>query len=556
MNDRQDLTDVIDGLRREVSHLRGRLRDVVAFSSMRPLWTSGPPEAIAQGLAGALSSTSSLDLVFVRLRFPPHAHDVRILRAAAAALPPDETKRIADVFDRLVDTIPADRPFTAPDLLGDGDWLVTAAALGPAGEYGTVVAASRAGPFPDDSQQALMMVAANQVTAALKERQLFESERDAFARRESEDRLRATFAHAAIGIAITRLDGRFLEVNRAFCDITGYAEAELLAIDAASITHPEDVAAHLRLVQQMLAGSSPGCGIERRYVRRDGASVWAQESASLIRDTQGVPRSVVFLVLDVTNRKRAEARITEQTAMLHAQLAELAQQTTEKTRLLEEVSVARDQLDALSRRLVNLQEEERRAIARELHDEIGQLLTAIGLMVEDRSPAVLSNRQAELTQVVRELIARVRNLSMSLRPPMLDALGLLPTLLWQIDRVETQTGMRVEFHHANLDRRFPPPIEIAAFRIVQEALTNVARHAGVTAAKVEVWASTESLGVRIQDQGRGFDPEMGLAGPSSGLAGMRERARLLGGSFTIQSSPGHGACFLMRLPLSADGGER
>jgi signal transduction histidine kinase len=154
-----------------------------------------------------------------------------------------------------------------------------------------------------------------------------------------------------------------------------------------------------------------------------------------------------------------------------------------------------------------------------------------------------------MKRIVNDLIDRVRDLSMTLRPPMLDDLGLLSALTWQIDRFEAQTGISVRFHHADLDGRFDPQVEITAFRIVQEALTNVARHAGVRQAKVDVWASPVSLGVRIEDEGRGFDVEAALAARSTGLEGMRERSRLAGGRLAIESEPGQGTCLSVELPL-------
>ena len=216
-------------------------------------------------------------------------------------------------------------------------------------------------------------------------------------------------------------------------------------------------------------------------------------------------------------------------------------------RLVETVRENRERLAALSERVVNLQETERREMARELHDQIGQFLTGLRFMIE--SPR--AGGKEEMLSVVNELIGRVSDLSMNLRPPMLDGLGLLPALLWQIERFEAQTGIRVDFHHANLDRRFAPEVEITAFRIVQEALTNVARHAGVMKARVEVWSDAETLGARIADEGRGFSVEPALARYSSGLSGMRERCRLLGGQLTIESAPGAGTRLVMTLPLSA-----
>ncbi len=241
-------------------------------------------------------------------------------------------------------------------------------------------------------------------------------------------------------------------------------------------------------------------------------------------------------------------RFTQEELELLLLVADRAAPAVERGRLMETVNTAHDRLEALSRRLVQIQEAERAEIARELHDEVGQLLMGLNLMVEANELEAGSSR-GEIKRVVNELIGRVRDLSVSLRPPMLDALGLLPALLWQIERFQAQSRIQVAFRHANLDRRFPSDIETAAFRIVQEALTNVARHASVDGVDVQVTAEATRLRVEIEDRGRGFDVDAALAGPSSGLAGMRERARLLGGRVTMESAAGAGTRLRLVLPL-------
>ena len=213
-----------------------------------------------------------------------------------------------------------------------------------------------------------------------------------------------------------------------------------------------------------------------------------------------------------------------------------------------------DRLQALSRRLVEVQESERRHVARELHDEIGQSLTGIHLLLRMSTcePAY------EAQEMVGELIARVRNLSLDLRPSMLDDLGLLPALLWHFDRYTAQTDISVTFRHAGLEgRRFEPEVETGAYRIVQEALTNVARHAGVREATVRLRADRDTLTVEVEDQGAGFDPEAALAArASSGLSGMRERSALLGGTLKVESAPGAGVRLQAELPAGAPGEKR
>jgi signal transduction histidine kinase len=216
--------------------------------------------------------------------------------------------------------------------------------------------------------------------------------------------------------------------------------------------------------------------------------------------------------------------------------------------LLQEVTGAHERLRTLSRRLVTLQEEERRTIARELHDEVGQLLTSLNFLVEARERGGAAVAREQVRDMTSQLLDRIRDLSLNLRPPMLDDLGLVPTLLWHVERYRAQTGIDVRFRHRGVNERLPVGAEITAFRIVQEALTNIARHAGVTEASVDFWMEDGGLWLRVEDGGRGFDPNA-LRGASSGLTGMRERALLLGGALTVDSAPGRGTRVIAGLPL-------
>ncbi len=218
-----------------------------------------------------------------------------------------------------------------------------------------------------------------------------------------------------------------------------------------------------------------------------------------------------------------------------------------------------EQLQILSRRLVEVQEAERRTIARDLHDEVGQVLTGLSLALElvARQPAEHAPARLEHTQrLVNELIVRVRDMSMQLRPPMLDDLGLLPALLWYFERFREQTGIQVHFKRTGLEQRFSGDIEITVYRMVQEALINAANYAGVNEVHVRLLVGRKHLDVQIEDQGRGFDAQEALHNPAtSGLSGMRERTRLLGGDLQIDSEPGRGSCLTVYLPLLAtDGG--
>ncbi len=198
-------------------------------------------------------------------------------------------------------------------------------------------------------------------------------------------------------------------------------------------------------------------------------------------------------------------------------------------------------LQNLSRRLLAVQEEERRRLSRELHDEVGQILTGMRLTLE-RGERVggdgLRRALGDARGMLQELTDRVRDLSLRLRPTMLDDLGLAPALLWHFQRYTAQTGVRVDFRHEGLDRRLAPEGETAAYRIIQEALTNVARHSGAAEASVRISLDREAFRLEIEDRGAGFDPSAAPAG--CGLSGMRQRVALLGGKLTLTSAPGSG----------------
>ena len=264
------------------------------------------------------------------------------------------------------------------------------------------------------------------------------------------------------------------------------------------------------------------------------------DHAYLRQLTSTLHRNVETLTAEIQARARAEARLR----------AELAERKRDEMAL----RASSQQLQDLSRRLVAIQEAERRHLARELHDEIGQMLTGLNLLLETGrafSDRALVARLREAQAVVTDLTARVRTLSLDLRPSMLDDLGLLPALIWHFERYTAQTQVHVAFKHRGLDQSLDPLLATAAYRVVQEALTNVARYAQVAEVSVAVWIKHPRLVVSIEDQGRGFDLEAALAArQSSGLAGMHERVVLLGGQIMIDTMPGQGTRVLVELPLS------
>jgi PAS domain S-box-containing protein len=229
-----------------------------------------------------------------------------------------------------------------------------------------------------------------------------------------------------------------------------------------------------------------------------------------------------------------------------------AQDVTELREAEQNLQAYAARLKALYGRLVEIQETERRHLARELHDEIGQLLTGLGLLLKpdaDLSPEA-AHPFEQMRIIIDELLERIRGLSLDLRPTTLDELGLVPALVALFERYGGQTGILVDFKHQGMARRFQPEVETAAYRIVQESLTNVARHARVAQATVWIWATSNVLRIQIEDRGRGFDFETALRAPEfSGLVGMQERLVLLGGHLTVESRPARGTQIIAEIPL-------
>lgn len=242
----------------------------------------------------------------------------------------------------------------------------------------------------------------------------------------------------------------------------------------------------------------------------------------------------------------------------HAQIArEIANQLAiafNNTHLLQTIQTKNQQLKNLSARLVEAQEIERGNIARELHDEVGQTLTALSLMLDmqrrqqDNGVRVPDLNEAQT--LVNDLTKRIRELSLDLRPSMLDDLGLIPTLVWYLGRYQQQTGIAVDFKYNDVMRRFSSLIETTVYRIIQEALTNVARHAHVKHASVRMWTTETHIHAQIEDPGIGFDLDSTQTlNQTGGLLGLRERAAIAGGVCEIESSIGAGTIITAHIPL-------
>ncbi|MDT0632229.1 sensor histidine kinase [Rubrivirga litoralis] len=303
-------------------------------------------------------------------------------------------------------------------------------------------------------------------------------------------------------------------------------EAELLGLapgtqtiavaDFFACIHPDDRAQVAEAVARS-GDRDQDYQAEFRVVRPDGSVRWLSAAGRTLRDAGGQPATVVGINADVTERKRAEA-----------------------------------ELRRVSARLVQAGEDERRRIARDLHDELGGLLTSLQMSLR-MNPARLPEARAELAEseaLVKAMARRVRELSLDLRPSLLDDLGLGPALDQLTARFARRTGVAVDLRcEVESGERFAPEVETTAYRIVQEALTNVARHAGADRAQVLCHREPSGLVVHVVDEGHGFEEGAGGAASSTGLSVMRERAALVGGACEVVSDPGAGTRVTARLPL-------
>ena len=479
--------------------------------------------------------------------------------------------------------------------------------------------------------------------------------------RASEERFRAAYHNASVGMSICDLTGRLLEVNRALCDILGYSEGELLTRDFQSLTHPDDIAENLDRIRALVEGAPVPQVFMKRYIRKDGGFVWVQVGLSVIRNSEGTPRHLLAMVQDISERKKADEllRVSEERFRLVAEatndilrdwdiqtdthwmspnarekfgydsqadctikawssrvhpddrerilgLVEKAVRSgrrtvswkyrfrladgsyghfydraqilrnasgrairmigamidvTESTRAYVSLEDAYRRLQAMSHELQTVESNERRRLSRELHDEVGQLLSSLKFDLESvrrggfgrrkTPPAQIAERLTRALETTDLIFTRLRQIVRALRPPVLEELGLKAALEALTADVQTRTGLACSLvfqketeHVARL-----PTCETALYRIAQELLTNVVRHARATTVSVQLSAAEQHWILMVKDNGVGCDSTTLASSGGVGLRGIRERAEILGGRVELASRPGSGTSVIVRIPV-------
>lgn len=336
------------------------------------------------------------------------------------------------------------------------------------------------------------------------------------------------FSAVSQGILVTQRDQTIVSVNRSFMDITGFNREDLIGHTCQMLQGPLTDADSRAQIREAISQGLEYQGEIVNY-RKDGRWFWNDLSISPVRDESGVVTNFIGVTRDVTERKQAEIE-----QHLHFQ-----------------------QLQSMSKRILEVQESERRRIARELHDELGQSLTALKINLQTGTQLDQAQRQqvnAENIRIVESTIAQIRTLALALRPSMLDDLGLVPALRWMADQTASRGQIQIDLQCALPDARLSAEVETACFRIVQEALTNVLRHARCTRVDVMLYASEGLVTLSIRDDGCGFKANR-HSDPSHpedrmGIQGMQERAMLIGGTLEIESSQGNGSTVHMQCPVS------
>jgi len=390
----------------------------------------------------------------------------------------------------------------------------------------------------------------------------------------AESRYRAIFEGAITGIYETTVDGKYEAANQKLAEILGYASPDELMREAKNLNTRFYVKSDRREeFRRLIEENESIAGFESEIYQRDGSTIWITENALGYRDKSGKLIGYQGTTIEITDRKRAEAalgrahaelegKVIERTAELNKANEILRGEITERRRIEDELRASQKQLQDLSAHLQFVREEERKDIARELHDELGQILTALKIDLvrlgeknrgteKSLSAFEIKNRITTMLGIVDAAMDITRQIVAELRPGVLDELGLAAAVEWQIGEFQKRTkivcNLEIEFEESGDCLN----LKTTVFRILQECLTNITRHSGASRAQITLRDEGHRIFFQIEDNGRGFD-EQALNSPHSfGISGMRERARMLNGTVEISRVETGGTRVSVSIPSPA-----
>ena len=385
--------------------------------------------------------------------------------------------------------------------------------------------------------------------------------------RESEERFRL-LVQGVQEYAIFQLDplGQVVSWNNGAERLKGYRAEEVLGKHFSVFYPPEDVTSG-KPEQILSVATERGQSEDEGWrIRKDGSRFWANVVITALRNAKGSLQGFAKVTRDMTDRhgkeeslakakELLELRVEQRTFVLARVNQELRTEIAERVRAKEQSKASLEQLRALAERLQSAREEERTSVAREIHDELGQACTAIKMdlaLIGHKTTKRQTRLRAKVDSAIRlvdEMIVALRRIASDLRPRTLDDLGLIAALEWQAQEFESRTGIRCRVTLPQEPLALDSERSTAIFRIFQESLTNVARHAHATRVEARLERGADQLVFQVHDNGRGFDLEEAKARRSLGLVGMQERALLLNGELKVEGVPGAGTTMTMRIPL-------
>jgi PAS domain S-box-containing protein len=384
-------------------------------------------------------------------------------------------------------------------------------------------------------------------TIATQLAQAIEHKRDEEALRESEARLRATVEQATAGVARCDTNGRIVFANRTLCKMLGYTESELIGKSVADVTYRDDLKKTMRLFQRMIQLGKP-FEVEKRYVRKDGSALWADVSASAVREPNGKAQSTVAVIVDITARKKVEEALQKSNQALE-------QLVDERTKALSVANAGlKDEIErrkGLEGEILSISDREQQRLGQELHDGLCQHLTAVAFMARSIALRLKNHRVIEgsdiekIAQLVNDAASDTRDLSRALHRLDVDSAGLVDALQDLVDREIWRIPCRLE---VNPSFRIENDVAAAHFyRIAREAVINANKHAQAREIVVKLEKSRQEMVLRVIDDGIGLSDELK---PKQGLGFhiMNYRAQLMGGRLEIDSSKHAGTRVSCHLP--------
>jgi PAS domain S-box-containing protein len=322
-------------------------------------------------------------------------------------------------------------------------------------------------------------------------------------------------------------EGRVVTWNPGAERIKGYRADEIIGKHFSCFYPREAVESKWPERELAIAAKEGRYTDEGLRVRKDGSTFWAHVVITALRDEAGGVQGFSKVTRDLTERRQLEERARELNKELRTRIAQLI----ESQRMVELRTL---ELQKLSGELLHVQDEERRRLARSLHDELGQELTALKLELDVQEDKKL----AFAIELTENALSKVRNLSYLLHPPLLDESGLIPALHWYFEGLGKRSELRITFDYKpTIFPRLTRDLETAIFRIIQEALTNTYRHSGSNDARIDITLDANQVAVRIRDFGKGIGPTASASGV--GISGMKERVKLLNGELkVVKAEPG------------------